>query len=228
MGDRAVVIGASRGLGAALSKLLVKGGVEVLGVARKEELLKDLANQSLGKFKPFVFDLLASDGWDSLESILSAHAPSRIYYVAGGGPYGFFKERPFHAHQWAWKVTFEAAARLCHWSLRQARSPQMVLVGSSICEERPDPMASSYAAAKHALKGFYESLRAENKEWDLRLFSPGYLDTELLPKNASVRYKNLWSPHEVAKDLIEWSFNEKYFGEHKKYLNLPDDGEEKG
>lgn len=228
MVDRVAVIGASRGLGAELSRLLCLKGVAVLGVARKEELLRSLAAEFPGSFSPYVFDLSLTEGWESLEGSLGEFQPSCVYYVAGGGPYGLFKERPFHAHQWAWRVTFEGAARLCHWSLNQGSPPRFVLTGSSVCENRPDPMASSYAAAKHALRGLYESLRVENKEWDLRLFSPGYLDTELLPKNAPVRYKNLWSPREVAAELMEWSFDQNNFGDHKTYLDLPNDSEEKG
>ena len=97
----------------------------------------------------------------------------------------------------------------------------MVLIGSSVCEEKADPLAASYAAAKHAVKGLYDSLRAEAPSWDLRLFSPGYLDTELLPKGAPIRYKTLWQPSEVAARLAAWAFDQNQHGAHEVCPDTP-------
>ncbi|NCN41071.1 hypothetical protein GW916_07445, partial [bacterium] len=83
---------------------------------------------------------------------------------------------------------------------------------------------ASYSAAKHALKGLYLSLRVEKPTWDLRLFSPGYLDTELLPKGASVRYKKVWDPEEVSVRFIDWMLDEELLGDHHSDSAYPPNG----
>jgi len=98
----------------------------------------------------------------------------------------------------------------------------VILVGSTICENQGDRHAASYAAAKHALKGLYESLRLEAPDWDLRMVSPGYLDTELLPKNAPVRYKEVWDPQKVAQEIVEWMKQKSNHGDHKVYPPYPE------
>lgn len=212
---RVVLIGASRGLGAEITKVLLASDshFKLLGVARKSDRLEELVELFPGQFLSLPLDLTQDFG--PLETKLDAFKPHHIFYVAGGGPFGPFQEKSFASHQWAWKVTFEGAAQVCHWALRQESRPQVILVGSSICEEKPDPMAASYAAAKHALRGLYTSLSKENPLWDLRLFSPGYLDTELLPLGAAVRYKKVWSPFKVAKQFVEWAMDEDQLRTHR-------------
>lgn len=221
---RIAVIGASRGLGAELVKSFSSDrSVNLLGVARKREHLESLKNKFGPHFEPLVLDLAQEKSFETLSSELGKFRPDQIFYVAGGGPHGHFQDRPFHSHQWAWRVTFEAAAWVCHWALRQDPQPQVILVGSAICESRPDPLASSYAAAKHALLGLFSSLRKELPKWDLRLFSPGYLDTELLPKTSVVRYKRVWDPKTVAVSLMEWSQDKSQLGSHKSFADYPDE-----
>ena len=52
---------------------------------------------------------------------------------------------------------------------------------SSISGKFGFPLRSAYAAAKHALFGFYESLRAENSRYGIRvtIFSPGRVQTSI-------------------------------------------------
>ena len=87
----------------------------------------------------------------------------------------------------------------------KAPIPQVILVGSSVAESAADPKAASYCAAKHALRGLFLSLREEYPDWDLRLFSPGYMDTDMLPPHALVRKKGVHDPARVASDLWSWA-----------------------
>lgn len=222
--NRIAVIGASRGLGAELSKLLLRqdSTAALLGVARKRDRLEALQGTWGPRFQPLVFDLSQDDRYEILGKELESFKPTQIFYVAGGGPHGAFEERPFHSHQWAWRVSFEGAAWTCHWALKRNPRPQVILIGSAICENRPDPMAASYAAAKHALFGLYSTLKQECPDWDLRLFSPGYLDTELLPKNSPVRYNKIWDTEAVALNLMEWSQDKTQPGSHKCFSDYPE------
>ena len=117
-------------------------------------------------------------------------------------------------------VTYQFPARLLHALASLDHPPPVVLIGSAIAESNADPGAASYAAAKHALKGLWSSLRFEYPNWDLRLFSPGYLDTELLPAHSGPRQLGVYQVNTVAKELLEWAQGPD-IGGHRVYPRHP-------
>jgi short-subunit dehydrogenase len=216
--EKVAIIGASRGLGAAIVRTAPENHA-ILALARNQERLQSLQKQMGPRL-----DFQALDVTAEFEAVLHAvqtFGATKVFYLAGGGPYGSFQDKDWKDHLWAWEVTFLAAARLVHALLRQTLPPQIVLCGSSIAEDKGDPRAASYASAKHALKGLYETLKLENAKVDVRLFSPGYLDTELLPKGAAVRYKGVWNPEEVAKRFWDWVCSNDHAG-HMSLSSHPD------
>lgn len=135
--------------------------------------------------------------------------PTDLIYFAGGGPYGVFSDKKWSDHQWALNTTFLYPAEWLHLLLKE-KWPllrNIVLIGSSVAESKPDKNAASYAAAKHALKGLVETIRLELAEstsgLHVQLFSPGYMQTDLLPSHSEPRQKQLAeNPLDVAKKLI--------------------------
>ncbi|NQZ19320.1 MAG: SDR family oxidoreductase [Bdellovibrionales bacterium] len=108
---------------------------------------------------------------------------------------------------WALQVTYLTPARILHHFLSKPGSvKQMVFVGSAIADSSADPMASSYSSAKHGLKGLIDSINAEDPDIDVRIFRPGYIDTAMLPPQASPRKEGLplLSPEEAAKRFVQW------------------------
>lgn len=160
------------------------------------------------------------------ENILSLHKeiidfnPHRLIYCAGGGPYGFFHKKTWQSHAWSFQLNFLFPGELLHTLLSEkseniSNLKQLVFIGSTIAEDQPDPFAASYAAGKHALKGLISSLVEESKSpllkdftpWDIRLYSPGYMDTSLLPAQSLPRKQNekiLLKPENVAEDVLTW------------------------
>lgn len=217
-----MIFGASRGLGAELAAVAAAGGRPVFGWARKEDPLRRMSER-LPSFEYRAGDLAKPEGQEqAVKFLLSGEPVERVFVVAGGGPYGAFHERPWAAHEWCWALTFQFPARVVHALLAGTRPlPQVILIGSAIAENAADPRAASYAAAKHALRGLYASIRAEAPDWDLRLFSPGYIDTEMLPKNAAVRQKGVYSAALLAQELWEWSLSPADIGGHRVYPRHP-------
>lgn len=208
--EKVAIIGASRGLGACLVRA-IPATCEILAVARNRQRLEKLQQGAGAHVQIAAFDV--TKDLESLLSQLRDFEPTRVFYLSGGGPFGEFQTKAWKDHMWAFEVTFLAAARIVHALLNESgKPPQVVLCGSSVAESKGDAKAASYASAKHALRGFYESLRLENPSLDVRLFSPGYLDTELLPKGAEVRYKGVWNPEMVAQKLWDWSLSDDHAG----------------
>ncbi|MCC7402823.1 MAG: SDR family oxidoreductase [Bdellovibrionales bacterium] len=220
-GNKSVAImGASRGFGRAFSHRIWDDSVDrrLLLMARKAELLAELKEYlnntkkdmntrgELVKF--FTCDFSREEGHVLAFQQLEMFHPERIFYFAGGGPYGAFEKMDWKDHMWAWTVTYVFAARVVHWAM-QHNVEQVILVGSAISESQGDPRGASYSAAKHALLGLVRSIHMENPAFDLRLFSPGYMDTDLLPAHAPPRHsEEMKSPIEVADVLWKWSNEE--------------------
>ncbi len=198
---RIAVLGSSRGLGRAIVEAHShREGVQILGFARKP-------GPEFSSVKWVQADFSKEEGQINCLNALSDFSPQRIIYAAGGGPFGPFSSRSWRDHLWSYNVTLLFPARLCHWALAQrseARPSQVCLIGSSVAEARPDQNAASYASSKHGLIGLWSTLKEESDAIDWRLYSPGYMDTDLLPKGAVVRQQPVWDPRQVATDLLTW------------------------
>ena len=195
--DRVAVLGASRGL-----------GLEVFNIAKQKlgaEQVQGFA-RTMGA-NGHIADLSKVEAQDFVIQRLKAFSPTKIFYCAGGGPFGKYENKQWKDHLWTFQVNFLFPARVLHWVLAESPVKQFVCVGSAIAESSPDPNAASYAASKHALRGLISSVIAESPEKDVRLFSPGYMDTPLLPPNAWPRHSGrpLALAAEVAQRLWQWA-----------------------
>jgi short-subunit dehydrogenase len=193
--EKWVLLGAGRGLGLAFS-LLVK--------QRYPDIQMFMASRSTNGF-----DFSKTDLFELYSEKISEFGADRIFYFAGGGPYGPFEKFDWKDHLWSLNVTFGFPAYLLNYLGKQtAAIKQMVFVGSSIAESQPDPHAAMYCASKHALKGLVETLKKEAFPIPISLFSPGYMNTKMLPKSAWPREKGLVAePEAVAQELLQLVIN---------------------
>lgn len=216
MQKRFVLLGSSRGLGWETFLLLQKkktakgfllSSRKILGREQEISNLTQNSNQDVKLItqdfsKPFIDAEFLQE--------LKAFKPTHLIYFAGGGPYGAFAEKKWSDHQWALNTTFLYPAQLLHYVV--SNRPQwpwlksFIVIGSAIAESQPDLKAASYAAAKHALKGLVSTIQLEKDTTQgifVELFSPGYMQTDLLPAHSEPRQKQLAeNPFDVAKKLI--------------------------
>lgn len=223
--EKIMGLGVSRGLGRAtlLSPAVLKSGAELSLISRKitqlQELQFELATQGISA-NAYDLDLAQNANLENLFNLIEGFQPTRIWYFAGGGPHGDFASKNWPTHEWALQLNFLTPAKMLHHLLEQKlpNLKQVMFVGSDVAESRPDKGAASYAAAKHALKGLVTSLQLENPYFDLRLASPGYMDTDLLPRNAWPREKGLVSnPQVVAERLVQWLENSDDANRHNPF-----------
>ncbi len=188
--ERILVLGGSRGLGAAIVTEFSQKNFNVTSFSRKSKIKADFANP---------------EKWNDILIQVKEYHPTRIIFCAGGGPYGPYGEYQWKDHSWALKVTFEFPAFLLHYLIQNPLSElqQISIIGSSIAESKPDPGAAAYCAAKHALRGLVTSLQKENLPFDLRLLSPGYMKTDLLPIDSAPRNEGrARDPFDIARLMI--------------------------
>ncbi len=242
-GEKWVLIGATKGLGFSLAQWLM----ENKHVAAENILVIGRSTMPNTAIPFYACDLSNSDNWPSLIERITLFSAQRIIYFAGGGPFGQYGDKNFKDHQWAWNVTYMAFAYLLHAMLKKKSTAaatasvtarQIIAIGSAVAERAADPGAASYSAAKHALKGLIQSVQVELAQMtsakssldasggvvmDLRLFSPGYMQTGMLPKQAwPYQFPNMVkdSSH-VASELGEWALNPSEHGKNRVLAVYP-------
>ncbi len=184
---RALVTGASSGIGRAVALELAHSGVDLVLVARREDRLADVASDvsQLGrKVENVVGDvtdpLVRRRALDTARDTLGGL--DIVVNNAGVGAHGRFADASPERLRTIMEVNFFAAVELTRGALpllREGRQPIIVNIGS-ILGHRACPHKSEYAASKFALHGFSEALRAECAPVgiDVLVVAAGPTDTE--------------------------------------------------
>lgn len=216
-GLRALVTGASSGIGRAICLELARHGVDLVALARREEPLKTLAAQveQLGKRAvPAVGDV--TDSGVRHRALCAANEQfgglDLLVNNAGTSAYGRFTDSRPELLRQIMEVNFFAAVELTREAiplLRAGSSPMIVNV-SSILGRRANPLNAEYCASKFALTGFSEALRPElaQEGIDILVVSPSTTDTPFFESLIEEREKPPWaglrgvSPEYVARATI--------------------------
>jgi short-subunit dehydrogenase len=200
-GCRAVLTGASSGIGRVLAGELVRAGVRVLAVARRAERLEALARELAAG--PGEIRVHAGDITDELvrRAVVEA-AQERFGGIdllvnnAGIGAMGRFAEASPERLRQVMEVNFFAPAELIRLALPllQAGDRPLVVNVGSILGQAGIPFCAEYCASKFAVRGLSQSLRAELAPLgvDLLLVSPGTTETEFFERAIDAR-KLPWS-----------------------------------
>jgi uncharacterized protein len=187
---RALVTGASSGVGKALATLLIRAGYELALVGRNEQKLKELVNgwerQQSERARIVKADLTIPVQFHNVvERCLMAMGGDTPFHLlvncAGFAVTGRVEDIPASAMEACWNVNYFAPVSLAQQvlpSMRAERSGMIVNVSSGVAR-RALPYYSPYCSAKAALNSFTESLRVETSEAGITviLFSPGPVDS---------------------------------------------------
>jgi len=184
---RAIVTGASSGIGWHLVKQLAAEGVSVIACARRADLLDDLSNQIKsqgGTCIPIAGDITSELNRREIMDCVDREFGGIDILVnnAGIGAMGRFDESEETRLRQVFEVNFFAITEMIRESLprlKQGQSPIIVNM-SSVLAHRATPLKSEYCASKFALHGFSDALRAEltQDQIDLLLVSPSTTDSE--------------------------------------------------
>ena len=185
-GRRAVVTGASRGIGRATAQALAAAGVRVALVARSEAALERLAAElGNGAFAaPCDVDDAAA-----ITTVTSAIAdrfdgpPDLLVNNAGAFTLATIEDTAPSAFVTTIHVNLVAPFLFVHAFLhrmRERRFGHLITVGS-IADRMVFPENGAYAASKHGVRALHEVMRAELRGSGVRatLVSPGPVDTAL-------------------------------------------------
>ncbi len=207
---RAVVIGASSGIGAALARRLAREGYIVALLARREEALKrlcDQINDEVGESRALAYrhDV---QGYDEIPALFQTvlrdlRRIDLVVYAAGVmptvrlGEYDFEKDRPTIEVNLLGAIAWLNQAAI----LFEKMGAGQIVGISSVAGERGRVKNPAYHASKAGFNAYLESLRNRltRKGVNVLTVKPGQVDTIMLQDVE----RPLWviSPDQAAADI---------------------------
>jgi short-subunit dehydrogenase len=216
-GKRAVLTGASSGIGRALAVELARHGAQLVLAARSAGPLDELAhNLSAPNQKAFTVqtDVTSTDDRERLirTAVEKMGGIDLLINNAGIASWGHFATSDEAVMREVMEVNFFAPIELMRLAiphLTKGNEPAIVNI-SSMCGRRAMPAWPEYSASKFALSGISESLRAELARFDIDviLVVPGLTKTDLrahMPRNegkARIDFDKGMAPEAVAVKIV--------------------------
>lgn len=216
------VTGASAGLGAAMVRAFAAENANIILSARNADKLKSVAASCSGTGEKIILPLDLSEV-DSLaekvEEALNSSGGHIDVLINNGGisQRSLAKDTPVEVSRKVFEINFFGAIELTRRllpSMLERKSGQIVAI-SSVVGKYGTPVRSSYSASKHALHGYFDSLRfeIENDGIDVTVICPGFIHTDVsknalneagVPRNIlDERTANGMEPDEFAKKALQ-------------------------
>ncbi|MFZ9596167.1 MAG: SDR family NAD(P)-dependent oxidoreductase [Bdellovibrionia bacterium] len=223
-GHRALVTGASSGIGEAFARELASRGSDLVITARRESRLQTLAQQLRQQYGVqvdcVVCDLAQPDSAQRLYQQATAGGKSVQILMnnAGVGPYGEFLSGGWEGHAATLQLNATSLSELCYrfssHMISQARPCYLVNI-ASIAAFQGSPNFAVYAGTKAFNRIFSEILAFELKSTQVSVtcVCPGGTYTEFLEKNGQVLkeagHSAMMTAEEVARIGIEGMLRRK-------------------
>jgi NADP-dependent 3-hydroxy acid dehydrogenase YdfG len=218
-GRTAVVTGASRGIGLAVSRALVQAGVRTIMLARSEDRLAAAATALGSRAVPRACDVTDTRQVQDTAALITRElngAPDVIVNNAGLFPLASVEQTSLEAFEEAVRVNLIApfhVTRAFLPAMRTRASGHIVLIGS-VADRHVFPGNATYAATKFGARAMQEALRMETRGSGVRttLISPSATDTPIWdpvdPDNREgfTRRADMLHPDAVA-DAVLWAIS---------------------
>ncbi len=179
-----IVTGASTGIGAALARELARRGAKIVLAARSEDKLREVAWDCPDSLV-VPTDVTQADSCTALVEKTIAHFGRLDVLVnnAGQSMLSRFDEvQDFSIFEKLIQINYLSAVYCTRAALPHLKQSKGLIVGvSSVAGKTGVPLRTGYSASKHAMQGFFDSLRIElmGSGVDVSMISPGFVDTHI-------------------------------------------------
>jgi NAD(P)-dependent dehydrogenase (short-subunit alcohol dehydrogenase family) len=215
--DRRVLLtGGSSGTGLAATRLFAAEGARLAIVSRRPERVSELLEREGIAAAVLGADLADRGATERVvrDAVASLGGLDVVVSNAGAAVFGHTLEVHPDDFDRTVDVTFTGAVNVIRAALPHLRRSRGVIVATgSLMSRLPLPTWSSYAAAKHALRGFLGSLQIEEREQGTgvrcAMLHPGPIDTPLFAHASSATMTkprvppDSHRPEVVAQALVE-------------------------
>jgi uncharacterized protein len=186
-GSYALVTGASAGIGAEFARQLARRGLNLVLVARRRDLLDELAaalTVSCGvDVRTLALDLVAEDAVTNLLKATESVDLGLVVLNAGTLSLGAFLDRPLDEHLGLLNLNAVVPMQLSYEFGNRLRSRGRggLLLVASIAGEHPTPYEANYSASKAYLSTLGQALHVELAPVgvDVTVLAPGLVDTPM-------------------------------------------------
>jgi len=211
-GKVAIVTGASRGIGRAISVALAKEAATVVLAARSIPELRKTADQVAkagGQAAVVVTELTEEESIKNLVKVTAEKFGRLDILVNNAGVTHSAKLEETSTEDWerCFRVNARAPFILCREALGLLRkSPEAHIINiASVVGVKGYPLQSAYTSSKHALRGMTISLAEELRDSNVRVhvLCPGGVDTGMVGNvRPDIKKEDLIGPDEIAELLL--------------------------
>ena len=211
-GKVAIVTGASRGIGRAISVALAQEAATVVLAARSIQKLQETADQVTkagGKADIVVTELTEEESIKNLIKTTGEKFSRLDILVNNAGVTHSAKLEETATEDWqrCMEINARAPFILCREALpllKKAEAGYIINI-ASVVGVKGYPLQSAYTSSKHALRGMTISLAEELRGSNIRvhLLCPGGVDTDLVQKvRPDIKKDELMQPEEIAELVV--------------------------
>ncbi|MHC4534995.1 MAG: SDR family oxidoreductase [Planctomycetota bacterium] len=208
----AIVTGASRGIGRAISIALAQEAATVVLAARSTEKLQEVAEnvtKAGGKAEIVVTELTEEESIKNLVKTTNEKFSRLDILINNAGVTHSAKLEHTTTEDWQRCISINARAPfiLCRDALPLLKKSQAAYIINiaSVVGVKGYPLQSAYTSSKHALRGMTISLAEELKGSNIRvhLLCPGGVDTDLVGLvRPDIKKDELMQPEEIAELVL--------------------------
>jgi|SRR5680860_361848 len=205
----AIVTGAGKGVGAAISAALVAKGAMVYGLARSRGDLITLQRELGEKFVPVPIDVSDQKilyGWVT-HTFSDRHSPDVLINNAGAGHFGKIDE--LSLEQWHAMINtnvnglFYVTSQIVPFMKRNKATCHIINIGS-ILGKVGRAGGSAYCLTKYGVQGFCEALFKELRSDRIKVscINPGSIATDFFKDSSIEPHDNMIQPKDLADLLV--------------------------
>ncbi|NRA45748.1 MAG: SDR family oxidoreductase [Oligoflexales bacterium] len=202
MNQHIIVTGASRGIGKAIAEYFVRKGEHVIGIARTEDALNQLALVLGERFTPYPGDLgTSSQASKVMSAILKENQVKGLILNSGLSiPGNYLDSKPT---EWKRQIdtNYLAPAAMLQKMIAYLRKKKdgKIIAISSLAAVLPFPENAAYAASKAAFYHLIKTAAIESNDHGIAFGAvlPGLTDTKMTENMASILPKA--SPKSVSR-----------------------------
>ncbi len=212
---KALITGASSGIGADIARVLSKEGIDLILVARRGKKLEKLKKELDNEVTIIEMDISSTYNCMELYNKVKKEDIDILINNAGFGICNEFSDIKIDKELDMIDLNIKTVQTLTKLFLKYFRKKDQgyILNVASLAAFMPGPLMASYYASKayvlHLSEAIYEELKREGSNVSISVLCPGPVDTEF-NKVAKVQFSvKSMNSYDVAKYAIEKMFNEK-------------------
>lgn len=204
-GKKAIIVGASSGIGMEVAKVLLSDGWQLGIAARREDKLLELKAMAPERIKVMTIDVTQSDAGERLLSLIDELGGMDLYFHASGiGRQNRNLEADIELR--TMETNAVGFTRMIGTAYRYfaQRGEGHIAAITSIAGTKGLGPAPAYSATKALQATYLQALEQQSRQSGLHIrftdIRPGFVDTALL--NGDFKYPMLLQPAAVARDIV--------------------------